>query len=95
MNSFISYCNNNDIASAYNLLSDGCKKELFNTQNDFKQKYYDKIFTSKKDYNIEAWKYTGVGVTYRVTFSNDILSFTLSKFAIFPAYVNLSTTTTL
>lgn len=74
VNSFISYCNNNDIASAYNLLSDGCKKELFNTQNDFKQKYYDKIFTSKKDYNIEAWKYTGIGVTYRVTFLNDILS---------------------
>lgn len=71
---FVSYCNNKSITDAYNMLSEECKKELFSTENEFNNKYLKKIFTNKKDYNIEAWKNTSVGVTYRVTYVDDILS---------------------
>lgn len=71
---FVSYCNNKSIIDAYNMLSEECKKELFSTEDEFNNKYLKKIFTNKKDYNIEAWKNTSVGVTYRVTYVDDILS---------------------
>ena len=71
---FVSYCNNKSITDAYNMLSEECKKELFSTEDEFNNKYLKKIFTNKKDYNIEAWKNTSVGVTYRVTYVDDILS---------------------
>lgn len=71
---FVSYCNNKSITDAYNMLSEECKKELFSTEEEFNNKYLKKIFTNKKDYNIEAWKNTSVGVTYRVTYVDDILS---------------------
>ena len=71
---FVSYCNNKSITDSYNMLSEECKKELFSTEDEFNNKYLKKIFTNKKDYNIEAWKNTSVGVTYRVTYVDDILS---------------------
>lgn len=71
---FVSYCNNKSITDAYNMLSEECKKELFSTEDEFNNKYLKKMFTNKKDYNIEAWKNTSVGVTYRVTYVDDILS---------------------
>ena len=71
---FVSYCNNKSITDAYNMLSEECKKELFSTEDEFNNKYLKKIFTNKKDYNIEAWKNTSVGVTYMVTYVDDILS---------------------
>ena len=71
---FVSYCNNKSITDAYNMLSEECKKELFSTEDEFNNKYLKKIFTNKKDYNIEAWKNKSVGVTYRVTYVDDILS---------------------
>ena len=71
---FVSYCNNKSITDAYNMLSEECKKELFSTEDEFNNKYLKKIFTNKKDYNIEAWKNTSVGVTYSVTYVDDILS---------------------
>ena len=74
MKKFVSYCNNKSITDAYNMLSEECKKELFSTEDEFNNKYLKKIFTNKKDYNIEAWKNTSVGVTYRVTYVDDILS---------------------
>ena len=38
---FISYCNNKDIISAYNLISEDCQKEFFPTIEEFKNNYYN------------------------------------------------------
>lgn len=71
---FIGYCNNNEIEKAYALLTDECKKEVFSSNIQyFKVNYVDKIFTSKKMGNIQAWMNI-YGSTYKVTFSNDVMS---------------------
>lgn len=74
INSFIEYCNNGYIDSAYNLLSQSCKEALFTNIDEFKSKYLEKIFTSKKTYNIENWLSSDYGYTYKVTYIGDLLS---------------------
>ena len=68
---FIQFCNDGDINSAYSMLSQNCKNELFETAQEFKTKYVDKIFTTKKQYNIENWISSSLGSTYKVTYIND------------------------
>lgn len=74
INKFISFCNEQDIDSAYKLLSDDCKKYLFDSTEKFKTNYYEKIFIKKKDYNLQSWVNDGDYQTYRVRFIDDILS---------------------
>lgn len=68
---FVQFCNNGDVNSAYSMLSQNCKDELFETAQEFKTKYVDKIFLSKKQYNIENWISSSLGETYKVTYIND------------------------
>lgn len=68
---FIDYCNDNEIEKAYNLLSNDCKEELFQTEEIFKQQYYDVIFNNQlKMCDIEHWGQD----TYKVEIYNDALS---------------------
>lgn len=73
---FIDYCNNNNIEEAYNLLSDDCKKELYNSQEKFEDDYVKEIFTEKRSYDIQAWEQgrKGSTTTYKVKYLNDIMS---------------------
>ena len=68
---FISYCNEQKIEEAYNLLSDDCKKELYPTINNFINTYYGKVFNGKKkNVSIENWNSN----IYKVTIDEDALS---------------------
>lgn len=68
---FINACNNSDLEEAYNLLSDDCKKELYNNLEDFKNMYYATVFKSGfKNYTIENW----VKDIYRVNYTDDVMS---------------------
>lgn len=68
---FIEYCNNQEIESAYGLLSDECKDEMFQDADSFKTAYYDSVFAdSKKTVEMENW----IGDTYKVYFREDLLS---------------------
>lgn len=69
---FITYCNENNIQSAYNILSDDCKEELYqNSINNFKTSYYDEIFkNSTKLYTMQNW----IGDTYVVSLTEDVLA---------------------
>lgn len=71
---FMDFCNSGKIESAYGLISDICKEELFPSIDDFKNNYYSKIFTSKKDYNLQSWINEYNYHTYRIKFLEDILS---------------------
>lgn len=71
---FVDYCNNGNITEAYKLLTDKCKAEFYTTQNDFKSKYVDRIFTSKKQFNLQNWYTSDLGSTYKITYINDILA---------------------
>ena len=68
---FITYCNEQDLESAYNLLTDECKQQMYTSLEMFKQSYYDYIFNGqKKTCTIENW----YGDTYKVDINEDILS---------------------
>lgn len=68
---FIKYCNEQNINSAYEILTDECKEEMFPTIQDFYNIYYSKIFNQdKKIYTVENW----FGNIYQVKFTGDILS---------------------
>lgn len=71
---FIVACNNGDIELAYSYLSSDCKNKVFSSIDDFKDRYYTPIFSTKKEYNIENWISMDDLYTYRVSFVNDILS---------------------
>lgn len=71
---FITYCNNQEIEQAYNLLTQECKEEVFfGNMTYFKQNYVDRVFTSKKMVTIQSWV-SGYLNTYRVTIQDDMLS---------------------
>lgn len=71
---FFEYCNNNKIEEAYNLLSDDCKEELYPNINDFKEKYYNLIFTEKRSYDSVLWINTNTRNTYRIEIMADLLA---------------------
>lgn len=71
INKFVTYCNEKNINSAYELLTDECKEEMFPTIEDFNNIYYSKLFDGdKKIHTIENW----TGNTYQVRYTGDILS---------------------
>ncbi len=70
INEFINYCNEGNINSAYELLTNNCKENMFPMVEDFNNIYYSKLFDEKKSSTIENW----VGDTYQVRFTGDILS---------------------
>lgn len=68
---FISYCNNQELQKAYNLLTDECKNQMYNTLGIFEQAYYNDIFQGEsKNCTVENW----INNTYRVQIKDDILS---------------------
>lgn len=71
---FFNYCNNGEIEKAYNLLSTDCKEELYSTVDEFRTKYYNKIFTEKKSYDSTLWINTNEANTYRIQIMSDLLA---------------------
>lgn len=67
---FLDLCNNKEFEKAYELLSQECKQNVFNSYDIFKKVYCDKIFTSKKTYTMENWAES----TYKVRIAEDILA---------------------
>lgn len=71
---FINYCNNQETKKAYSLLSDECKKVLYPTLEDFIEKYYEKLFTSRITYSYQAWMSSKGKYTYKVDFVESMLA---------------------
>lgn len=65
---FLDYCNNKKIQEAYNMLSEKCITEKFQTIERFKKEYVEKIFTYKKDYKIEK-----IENLYKITILEGVL----------------------
>lgn len=71
INNFFKYCNEGNIESAYEILTDECKEELYPTIEDFKNIYYLNVFNGKsKSYTVENW----IGDIYQVNIIGDIIS---------------------
>lgn len=74
MDEFINLCNKKEIEKAYNLLTDECKEEIFNSSiKSFKENYVEKIFTTDKIYSMQSW-INGTNTTYKVKILDDAMS---------------------
>ncbi len=68
---FLNECNKGNVEAAYNMITDDCKQEIFNSVEIFKKAYYDNIFNGKeKSFDIENW----IGDIYKVNIYEDMLS---------------------
>lgn len=71
IDNFIEYCNENDLQSAYDLLTDECKEEMYPTIENFQESYYNNVFNnSRKNVSVENW----IDNIYKVKVNEDFLS---------------------
>ncbi len=74
INYFIQYCNNGKIEEAYALLSNDCKEILYPTIEQFTNRYYNKMFNTKKLFRAQAMVANNNWYTYQINFTEDILA---------------------
>lgn len=67
---FLQYCKNDNVEQAYNMLSNNCKENGYNTLEKFKEKYLKSRFDKNSIYEIEKW----INSTYKVSISKDLLA---------------------
>lgn len=68
---FFNACNQRNLEDAYNMLTDECKEQMYNSLEVFEQAYYNNVFNGEqKVYTVENW----TGNIYKVDISEDILS---------------------
>lgn len=68
---FISYCNEKNLQSAYDLLTEECKTQMYNSLEVFEQAYYNNVFNGeRKTCSIENW----IGDTYKVRIIDNLLA---------------------
>lgn len=71
---YMDLCNSKDYESAYNLISEDCRKEKFNDNLDEFKKYIDYIFDGNKIYSIQDYANKNNVYIYKVTISEDIMA---------------------
>ena len=70
MQLFVQYCNEKNYESAYDLLTDECKNELYPDIDVFIQNYGDVNFNTKKTCGFQLW----TGNTYLVQIREDVMA---------------------
>ncbi len=71
INTFMEYCNKQDFENAYNMITEECKKQMYNSLDAFKKSYYKDVFNGeKKNFTAENW----VKSTYKVNITGDLLA---------------------
>ena len=71
IDSFFEYCNKKDIKSAYDLITDECKEEMYPKIQDFEESYYKQLFDgTEKIVSIENW----IGNIYKVDIKENAMA---------------------
>ncbi len=71
IDTFVDYCNKGDVESAYQLLTDECKQEMYPQLDNFVNSYYNETFAnSEKDASVENW----TGNIYKVQIHDNMLA---------------------
>ena len=71
---YINKCTNKDFSGAFALLTDDCKKNVFDDSLDNFQRYAEEIFQTKKRYSIQNYSNYGDYYIYNVKILDDILA---------------------
>ncbi len=75
MKKFVSYCNNKDYESAYNMLTDECKTALkYYDAKTFKEAYVDIRFCEPQEYTYSKWASDNEKVICLISFNGDLLA---------------------
>ena len=91
VNKFLDLCNSGKIEDAYSLLSEECKAELYPTLEEFKEYYYNNIFTKKREYNIQSWISNSKFTIYKIRYPNSMLSTgTYNEKDVYEDYITLN-----
>lgn len=68
---FFDFCNQGNTQEAYDLLTDECKEQMYNSLEVFEQAYYQDVFGGEqKIYSVENW----IGNTYKVSITENMLA---------------------
>lgn len=67
---FLQYCKNEQYQEAYDMISDDCKEKIYQTIDEFTNKYAKTKMTKNHVYEIEKW----IRNTYRISISEDVLA---------------------
>lgn len=71
IDNFFTYCNEQKIQEAYDLLTEECKEEMYSSVELFNEMYYQKVLNGqKKNISIENW----TNHTYKVTINDDFMA---------------------
>ena len=70
---FIAYCNEGKVTEAYSMLSERCREEVFQTEEQFRQNYYASKFQTRKVSELLSWMNGPYGRTYRVRLYENLL----------------------
>lgn len=70
IDTFLNYCNKEDIELAYNMLTEECRELMYPTLQDFQRIYHKKIYSTPKTYKLQNW----TGNTYKVDLLEDALT---------------------
>lgn len=70
---FISYCNDGKITEAYSMLSEECRSEVYQTEEQFQKNYHNGKFEVKKVSTLLLWINGPYGKTYRVRLYENLL----------------------
>lgn len=65
---FVKLCNEKNVEQAYELLSNGCKEEIYYNIDIFKNNYISTIFSTEKEYSLELWATFNNTTTYQITY---------------------------
>ncbi len=71
---FVEYCNKKEIEKAYNMLTQDCKKLMYQNIDKFREEYVNKIFYINRMYTLENWYGTNEYSTYYIKYIEDILA---------------------
>ena len=71
---FVNYCNKKDYTNAYSLLSNDCKKNVFNNQEDEFKEYVDEVFPTEKIYSLQSYSKKDDLYIYNIKILDNILA---------------------
>lgn len=71
---YVNKCNNKDYLSAYELLTEDCKKNAFGDSSDEFTTYVQTIFNNKKRYSIQNYSNYGAYYIYSIKLIDDIIT---------------------
>lgn len=74
INQFFTFCIEHDPQTAYSMLSNDTKQELYQTEELFEKNYYESKFTGNKQFSFQSWSSANNLYVYQVKIFDNMLA---------------------